>query len=131
MTSIINPNKAPLPPELTRQEVEVYAPGLPALLSSGRLRPRAPGKRVLLFAIMRGDQLGLQVPDTVDTANATMHKVMDVGPDVKTDVKVGDHVIHVSTAGDTLSGDVTDRYCCVHEDDLLTFWSPSDIKPAD
>lgn len=83
--------------------------------------------RVLLRAILQTDGSDLAI-EGADVRRAICHFVVRCGPDVK-DIQEGQHVIHISAAGDSLDGDPnsTSRFCLVREEDIVAYWQPSDL----
>ena len=101
------------------KEVNIYKRGIEWLCAAGLLEPT--DKRVILKAIMSHDASEI-VAGKEDTRKAVCHLVTKVGPEVSK-VKLGDMVVHISTATDAADFDKVDaRYIFCHEDDIMGLW---------
>lgn len=102
--------------------MKIYSRRLPPLMATGVIKPTYD--RVLLRAVMQGSSSTLHV--TEDVRKAVCHEIVEIGPDVPDSegFAIGNHCVHISTAGDSPDEDDKSEWCVVRAEDIILVWDP-------
>jgi hypothetical protein len=111
---------------LIKENNNPYSIGVEYLMESGVAKPARD--LVLLRAILKEDGATVEVVGT-DTLNAVCHEIVAKGPFVSDEIKIGDHCIHISAAGDAADFlNPNARFTTVRESHITLTWNPKDAQ---